>query len=237
VTLRRKTPLVILASLRDAIHRMLHRVETTQQERRASEERYRRLVELSPDAIAVHSSGTFIFVNEACARLLGTTDAGLLIGRPVRAVVVPSSGDVALQDQPPPRAPLPFRGEERWQRLDGRIVDVEVASIATTYLGEPAIQVIARDVTARKRAADALRHAKEAAEAANRARSNFLADMSHELRAPLNAILGYSELLEEEARELERPSMIDDLRKINTAGLHLLALLNEMLDLARREAG
>src|SRR5439155_6171450 len=106
-----------------------------------------------------------------------TTAAGLLIGRPVRAVVVLPSGDVAFQGQPPPRAPQPFRGEERWQRLDGQIVDVEVASVAITYLGEPAIEVIARHVTARKRTADELRHAKDVSEAANRARSSFLADM------------------------------------------------------------
>jgi len=73
--------------------------------------------------------------------------------------------------------------------------------------------------------------------AANQAKSTFLANMSHELRTPLNAIIGYSELLEEEAEDAGQQDLIPDLRKINTAGKHLLTLINGILDLSKIEAG
>ncbi len=84
---------------------------------------------------------------------------------------------------------------------------------------------------------EALRHTNADLEAASRHKSAFLANMSHELRTPLNAILGYSEILLEElhpqAEELHR----NDLRKITSAGQHLLGLINSVLDLSKIEAG
>ena len=74
-------------------------------------------------------------------------------------------------------------------------------------------------------------------EVANRHKSEFLASMSHELRTPLNAIIGYSEMLQEEAQDLGQRGLVPDLRKINTAGKHLLELINAVLDLSKIEAG
>jgi signal transduction histidine kinase/CheY-like chemotaxis protein len=79
--------------------------------------------------------------------------------------------------------------------------------------------------------------AKEGAEQANRTKSAFLANMSHELRTPLNAIIGYSEMLQEEAAESGSEDSIPDLKKIHAAGKHLLALINDILDLSKIEAG
>jgi signal transduction histidine kinase/DNA-binding response OmpR family regulator len=79
--------------------------------------------------------------------------------------------------------------------------------------------------------------AKEAAEQANRTKSAFLANMSHELRTPLNAIIGYSEMLQEEAEDTGQTDFVPDLQKIHAAGKHLLALINDILDLSKIEAG
>jgi signal transduction histidine kinase/CheY-like chemotaxis protein len=91
-------------------------------------------------------------------------------------------------------------------------------------------RTLEREVAERKRA-------EEAAEASNRAKSAFLANMSHELRTPMNAIIGYSEMLTDEAEDLGLPRFIPDLRKIRTAGKQLLALINDVLDLSKIEAG
>ena len=82
-----------------------------------------------------------------------------------------------------------------------------------------------------------LRQSQEQALAATEAKSQFLANMSHELRTPLNAIIGYSEMLEEEAADRNVDGFIPDLKKINGAGKHLLALINDILDLSKIEAG
>lgn len=93
------------------------------------------------------------------------------------------------------------------------------------------------DVTERRRVEEAVAKAKEASEMANRTKSLFLANMSHELRTPLNAIVGYSEMLQEEAIDRELDSFSADLEKITLSGKQLLALINDILDLSKIEAG
>lgn len=82
-----------------------------------------------------------------------------------------------------------------------------------------------------------LTQARDEALKASKAKSIFLANMSHELRTPLNAIIGYGELLEDEVIDNGHHTYVDDLNKINTAGRHLLNLINDVLDLSRIEAG
>jgi len=98
-------------------------------------------------------------------------------------------------------------------------------------------QELEEEISHRKQTQEELLNAKHAAEEANRAKSTFLANMSHELRTPLNAIIGYSEMLEEETRDSGKVENVQDLKKIQSAGKHLLALINDVLDLSKIEAG
>ena len=98
-------------------------------------------------------------------------------------------------------------------------------------------QELEQEIFQRRQTQEELLNAKHAAEEANRAKSTFLANMSHELRTPLNAIIGYSEMLEEETRDSGKIENAQDLKKIQSAGKHLLSLINDVLDLSKIEAG
>jgi signal transduction histidine kinase/DNA-binding response OmpR family regulator/HAMP domain-containing protein len=93
------------------------------------------------------------------------------------------------------------------------------------------------DVTDFRERQAELEEAKEAADRATQVKSEFLANMSHELRTPLNAIIGYSQILQEDAADAGQTEAISDLKKIESAGSHLLHLINDILDLSKIEAG
>jgi PAS domain S-box-containing protein len=117
-----------------------------------------------------------------------------------------------------------------------RWLDVAATPLHHPIGGFVGVSVTARDVTERRQAEILLRQ-KEAAEAANVAKSRFLANMSHELRTPLNAIIGYSEMLLDDAETLGDTDLVADLRRIGVSGMHLLELINNILDLSKIEAG
>ncbi len=124
-----------------------------------SEERYRRLVELSPDAVVVHCDGKLVFLNTAATRLLGAANASQLIGTRMIDFIHP---DYRLNCE---KRWLQIKGgmqemsrvEEQILRLDGRAIYVESAAIAASFQNQPSVQVILRDITENKKAADALR--------------------------------------------------------------------------------
>jgi PAS domain S-box-containing protein len=120
-------------------------------------------------------------------------------------------------------------GTERWLATRGRVLrDAQ---------GQPVRMLgVNWDITELKRTEQALRD-KAAAEQANRAKSEFLARMSHELRTPLNAVLGFTQILQADAAQALSPAQRQRVDHIHAAGRHLLALINDVLDLARIESG
>jgi len=206
---------------------------------RENEELYHSLLESSPDPIVLYDpEGKITYANPAFVATFGWSREELL-GR--RIDFVPEEHLPETQEG----IKRVFSGEKltkfetRRFTKDRKVLDVQIsASLFKDKDGKPrGMVVLLRDITEHKRAEEELQKAKEAAEAASRAKSAFLANMSHELRTPLNAIIGYSEMLQEEAQDLGQEDFIPDLEKINVAGKHLLALINDILDLSKIEAG
>jgi|GEM_PF-3238369 len=127
---------------------------------RESEERYRRLVDLSPDAIAVQSQGEFLFVNPAGAQLFGADSPQAMVGKRVPEVIHPDfrqlvTARISRVNAPGAKTDLQ---EIKILRLDGRVVDVEASGVGIEYQGRPAVQVMLRDITVRKEMEKKLEH-------------------------------------------------------------------------------
>ena len=127
---------------------------------RESEERYRRLVELSPDGIAIHSQGLFSFVNPAGARMLGAARAEQLTNQSIYDIVHPDYRSLVrsrMQQLEAQSGSAPWI-EEKFIRIGGAVIDVEVASISFFLEGKLTVQTIFRDITERKQVAQRLEH-------------------------------------------------------------------------------
>jgi PAS domain S-box-containing protein len=198
-------------------------------------EQMRHVLDVSPVAVAiVGSGGRLLYTNKRHDELYGVTADQM--PKNVRELYVdPSQRD---------------RFQEIFQR-EGRLINAELHNRRPDggtfwsllswnnieYNGEPCRISWIYDISDRKQAEAAVEEARQAAEQANQTKSDFLANMSHELRTPLNAIIGYAEILKEDAEDAGQEDMLPDLTKIETAGKHLLRLINDILDLSKIEAG
>ena len=133
---------------------MLDELSRTRKELEENEAHYRSLVDYSPDMIAVHSDNKYVFINPAGVKLLGAKNAEEIIGRSILDLVPKEDNGLIrtgiewtqLSGEPTPII------EQRVERLDGTIVQTELRAIPTSYAGQPAIQIVMRDITDRKRA-------------------------------------------------------------------------------------
>ncbi|MBP2302416.1 PAS domain S-box protein [Azospirillum picis] len=132
-----------------------------------------------------------------------------------------------------------WNDEYRFRRADGSYASIlDRGFVLRNAAGMPLRMIGAmQDISRRKRVEAELEAARFAAEEANRAKSLFIANMSHELRTPLSAVIGYTEMLEEELADLGVDSMLPDLEKIEANARHLLTLINGVLDISKIEAG
>ncbi|MGL5192298.1 MAG: ATP-binding protein [Chroococcales cyanobacterium] len=186
----------------------------------------------------VNSNAQFFYVNEAACLSLGYSREELIL-MTIHDINLDLPKNVWSDYWDEIKQHGYFTIECYHQTKEGRRFPVEITVNYLEFNGQEYNCILARDITDRKQVEAQLLETKTAAEAANRAKSTFLANMSHELRTPLNAIIGYSELLQEDARDIgiNDAEFLDDLRSINTAGKHLLALIGDILDYSKIESG
>jgi PAS domain S-box-containing protein len=196
---------------------------------RESEERYRKMLMLSPDAHFVHVDGLITFVNQAFCRLMGLTKPAQLLGRSALESVHPDYREFMreqqqkiLNDQPLPPSEMKFI------RLDGISVDVEVASIAFDFCDHQEVQVIARDITERKR-----RDAQFLQAQKMEALGQFSGGIAHDFNNILSAIVGYTQLAQLVLKE--NPEVRGHLGAVLKSANRATALVRQILTFSRQQ--
>jgi PAS domain S-box-containing protein len=217
-------------------------MERKQSETALDRERYlmKTLMDNLPDRIYFKDiQSRFIRNNRAHLDKFGLDDPALALGKSDFDFFTDEHARQAFDDeQQIMRTGQPMTKEEKETRPDGNVTWAlstkmpmrdEQGNVVGTF-------GISRDITARRRAEDALRVAKEAAEEGSRAKSQFLASMSHELRTPLNSVIGFANILSKNKGGNLSASELTFLDRIIANGKHLLSLINEILDLSKVEA-
>ncbi|WP_019593593.1 PAS domain-containing protein [Thioalkalivibrio sp. ALM2T] len=200
---------------------------------------FQRIFESSEQGIVVvDREGRFVYVNVSAREMLGYRLEDLL-GRDFHEMgVIPEENKKEAQEIDQVLAEGgAWTGKLPLRCASGAVfITASTIGVVRDARGEPQYGFnIFSDFTDELRRRSELHRAREAAEAANRAKSDFLSNMSHELRTPMNAVLGFAQLLESDpALEDQQRGYLDE---ITRAGRHLLDLINEILDLARIEAG
>jgi PAS domain S-box-containing protein len=166
-------------------------IERTRAEQalRESEERYRALVELSPDGIAIHSEGRIVFANARGAKILGYASVAEVIGKPIVEMIHPDDRELVRRRvqravaSGTPQPPV----EERFLRADGSVIDVEVASIPFVYQAKPAVLVVVRDISERRKVQEHLRQSQKL-EAVGQLAGGVAHDFNNLLQALLSTV-------------------------------------------------
>ncbi len=212
-------------------------------EREASDERFRMLFERSTDAHMLYDAEGIIDCNDATLRMLRAPSRESLVGRrpvelsPMRQPDGRLSVVVGGQMRERARITGYHRFEWTHRRIDGTEFPVEVTLTPIRMHGRDVILAVWHDIAERKAIEDALRLAKDAAESANRMKSDFMTRMNHELRTPLTAIIGFSNVLLKGRKGELTPEAAVYADRILQNGKHLLSLINQILDVAKVESG
>ncbi|MBI5522223.1 MAG: response regulator [Desulfarculus sp.] len=226
---------IIQASLTRPYETLFRELSLGEAALRESRLRYQTLIEESFDGIYAVKDGRIAFANQVLCRMLGY-QADELEGLEFWKIYHPDFQPLTRQ-----RAQARLRGEDvvsRYevmaQRKDGTCLEAEISAKAIVLDGQPAVQSWMRDISERKRAERELQQAKAQAEAANQAKSAFLAAMSHEIRTPLNGVIGMTGLLLEGGLTPQQRQFAETCR---ASGELLLKVINDILDFSKLEAG
>ncbi|WBW97261.1 MASE3 domain-containing sensor histidine kinase [Oceanirhabdus sp. W0125-5] len=212
-----------------------------------SEERYRLLVESSPDGICTHINGKVTFVNPALAKLMGAQSSEEFIGKSVFEFIHKDYHEkVREHAQFMKNGNSPRIIEEKLITSDGKIIEVEVCDTYYEIEGKLAILSIVRDISERKRTEELQkrikeeeRRLKEAIEY-ERVRNEFFGNLSHEFKTPLNLIFSSVQLLKIKLQNVingnEGEKISQYLKILNQNGFRLLRLINNLIDITKIDA-
>ena len=224
-----------IAEMSRAVEHFVTVKDQAEEALRESEERYRRLVELSPDAIVVRQNSIYVYANQAAVDLFGAPSREALIGQSIFDMIHPSYYEIVKK-----RIDDIYRGteiapllEEKYRRFDGREIDVEVTASLISFYGEPAGLVVIRDITGRKQAEERLqRYAAELKEA-NTELFQYAYIVSHDLKAPLRAIYNYAAFLREDLEALLNEEQIVYFDGLERAVREADSLIGDILEFSR----
>jgi PAS domain S-box-containing protein len=214
----------------------------TEEALKESEERYVKLVELSPDAVFITDRDKFTFVNHTGAELLGVSSPQELVGQDFLKFyysdcydkIKERSNNLYTKEKNLPLV------EAKMIKLDGTVIDVEISSTGLNYNGERTILNITRDITERKKADENKRQLEEAIQF-DKLKTEFFSNISHELKTPLNIILASIQLINTLHRDIEKCQIYDRSNKyIGTMKqncFRLLRLINNLIDITKLDAG
>ena len=198
----------------------------------AAELRMERLIDAVTDGVVtVDAQRAVVLFNHAAEYLFGLSAADAISSPVDRLLSAPDATPLVLTPTTSETL-LELEGT----RKDGTRFPAEASLSRLETEGSVLTTIVLRDVTTR-RSAELERRAHEALEASNRAKTEFLSRMSHELRTPLNAVIGFSKLLRMDAARPLSGDQVERVKHIQNAGDHLLALVNDVLDLSRIESG
>lgn len=221
-------------------------IKITELALRESEARYHNIIESAPVGIVVHQRGKVVFVNPAGIQIVGAKSIKQLIGKEITDIIHPGNLNESrkrIQRLTDGEKGL-YPAEDKYIRLDGRVIDVEVMATLLTYRNEPAVQVIITDITERKRLRKELEQLNAELElkveqrtalleASNKELEAFSYSVSHDLRAPLRHISGYVNLLNEQFKDGLPEKAHHYLDTISVASSKMGTLIDELLQYSR----